>query len=1829
MIRADRRERLRRAQEALRAGHFAEALPILDSLTHELPKQWQLWHWRAGCLARLGRTAEALGSAQRAVALAPGEERVAALVRTLDARLASATAPVGPPRLPVPAAAVLPTAPIAVGAASTLADDRVSANRREGASAEGLHTLVDESGPGAHDRESTLVDDGPVDSALDGTLVEDTAAGQPGVAATLAEPDREGNAVPAATLAEAGGLERASASHDQAPFEVPGPLPTLAEHRAVRAAGRFALGEVVEGRYEVRGSAQGGMGEVSFVVDRELGLDLAIKTPLPSALRSAAGRARFLREAEAWIALGLHPHICTAYYVRELEGLPRLFIEYLPGGTLEEWLASHPAAGLPARLDLAIQVAAGMHHAHTVSFTGDDGREHRGLIHRDLKPANVLLGADGIARVTDFGLVGRDADLTAAPPTEPPQPPPPGATTLGAHSAGGGGLTLTGSVWGTMTMGGGALGSPPYMAPEQWAGAHSAGRPADIYAFGCILFELVCRRRPFLLESRFRQADPEVQRRTWEHLHRSQAPPDPRSLVEGLDDRLARLMLASLEKDPNARPGSFAEVGRALREVYAGAAGSPYPRPEPKPAELLADSLNNRGVSFASLNRLGHAEQAWREALTADPRHPQAAFNLGLVQWLRGDASDQQLVKRVEAVRSEGPSAWRQQLLAGRALLAAGRLPAAVERLRAAAAAGGDPPEAVRELVLALTGLAVPVSQPERWREIEETIRRAGALADDDPSLLTAAALAAERCGDGARAEDLWAEARKRLADPPAELARGVQRLIPGAALVRRLAGVGAGAVAVDVSRDGRLALAISKIGRLSLYDLDDGRPVCGLRGRQGRTRALALVAERGLGLTATGGDAMVVWDLKAGVARRTLQMHTGYLNAVVSGPEGRTVAAVGSTGTLFTWDLDSGRRVLSLQALESFGTALALAPDGSLAVVGGGDGGVRVLELPSGRAVAAFAAHQGEVTAVAVTPDRRLALSGGADGVLCVHDLGGAHTLASHGGHEGAIHFVATSADGRRALAAGGDGSVRIRDLSSGELLAVLRVGDTIEGAAAAADWSAVVLAHGDELSQLCLREIPRYRPPWAVAHLVSAAAAEQGAGQFRSHLERVRRLAAEQDFATAFHVIAEARSVAGYERSREALEMEARLAALFPRATLRDAWEERTVLAHAGGVTATAMSPRRHRAASAGRDQQIVLLDLDGGAEVARVECGSIPTALALLADGRTAFAAHLDNVVRRWDLEGAGRPLPLYGHEGRVNDLAVDPVARALLTVSADHTGRVWEPATGECRHVLDGHLGPVLAAAVSPDGRLGVTGGDDGSLLLWDLDRGRPAGELASVTAAVSDLVWSLDGRYVLATAKDGCVRLFDLRTRRCVRTLEAGLGAPTVAALSPEARWALVGEETGRVGLWNLRERRLVCALDSHTAGVVGTHFDRSGRMAFSGAADGSLRLSYLDWQPKVRPFAEWDEVARPHLEVFLSQHRPGSSATDEPAWREEDFREFLVDLGYRGLGWLRPDGVRARLEQASAAVPSERAAPTTVLPVPTRASTPHSRERGGRTRRRLLAAAVLLVALAAGGQALRARYALRFDGDELAAQRASNLGLFLLPAATSRPADCRSERLPDYVREFTDPGDDIGAWSRATYCLVALKDPRVVVPLLDSVRPRKKPAASGLEDELLQGGSDPRAVQQSLRRALLGGVEPRAAVQSMLARVGVVAVPTLTRALADDDPEVRRTAAGALGMGGSYEAAQALLERGRAGSVAERTAVAAQLPDLATNGHTDLEGVFGLATLLAGDPDPRVRKALTPGLRIFRGSRVRALVDRLREDPDPAVRRAAEALAGL
>jgi hypothetical protein len=224
--------------------------------------------------------------------------------------------------------------------------------------------------------------------------------------------------------------------------------------------------------YEVLAElGRGGMGVVYKARHRSLHRLVALKMIRSGSLAGPLDLARFRREAEA-VARLQHPHIIQIHEIGDYDGLPFFSLEYIEGGSLDQLLKTTRMPGQQAA-QLVHQLAQAMHHAH-----------ERGVVHRDLKPANILLAG---VRGQGSGVRG-EAD---APSTLTPDPWP--LTPKITHF----GLAKRLDVEAGHTQSGEILGTPSYMAPEQAMGKKDIGAPADVYALGAILYELLTGEPPF------------------------------------------------------------------------------------------------------------------------------------------------------------------------------------------------------------------------------------------------------------------------------------------------------------------------------------------------------------------------------------------------------------------------------------------------------------------------------------------------------------------------------------------------------------------------------------------------------------------------------------------------------------------------------------------------------------------------------------------------------------------------------------------------------------------------------------------------------------------------------------------------------------------------------------------------------------------------------------------------------------------------------------------------------------------------------------------------------------------------------------------------------------------------------------------------------------------------------------------------------------------------------------------------------------------------------------------------------------------------------------
>ena len=256
------------------------------------------------------------------------------------------------------------------------------------------------------------------------------------------------------------------------------------------------------GPYEVISAlGAGGMGEVYRARDTKLGRDVALKVVSDTFTQDPERVARFHREAQLLAALN-HPNIATIHGLEDSQGSQFLVMEVVEGGTLADRLTSG-ALPVPEALAIARQVAAALQAAH-----------EKGIIHRDLKPANIAFSADGQVKVLDFGLAKALESGTGSAIDSPAL------------------VTRSPTLSLAATQAGMILGTAAYMEPEQAKGK-PADKRSDIWAFGCVLYEMLTGRRAFEGEdasdtmAAVLRAEPE-----WSTLPRS-VPPAVQDLIHG------------------------------------------------------------------------------------------------------------------------------------------------------------------------------------------------------------------------------------------------------------------------------------------------------------------------------------------------------------------------------------------------------------------------------------------------------------------------------------------------------------------------------------------------------------------------------------------------------------------------------------------------------------------------------------------------------------------------------------------------------------------------------------------------------------------------------------------------------------------------------------------------------------------------------------------------------------------------------------------------------------------------------------------------------------------------------------------------------------------------------------------------------------------------------------------------------------------------------------------------------------------------------------------------------------------------------------------------
>jgi WD40 repeat protein/serine/threonine protein kinase len=1066
------------------------------------------------------------------------------------------------------------------------------------------------------------------------------------------------------------------------------------------------VGDVILDLYEVTGIlGEGGMGVVYKVHHRGWNLDLAVKAPKAHIFASEKGKQDFIREAETWVNLGLHPHIATCHYVRTLGGVPRLFAEYCEGGSLEDWIQSGRLyeggkdAALERILDIAIQMAWGLSYAH-----------EKGVVHQDVKPDNVLMTPDGTAKVTDFG--------------------------------------LTGSVGGY---------TPAYCSPEQ-AESESNDHRSDIWSWGLSVLQMFAGRvfwhtvdgntgilAPYALENYLAGE--------WENQRQDDVLPD-------MQEILANILQDCFLENPQERLENMDKVVEKFKEVFQQEVGFPYSREKPQPTKLLADSLNNRAVSLLEIGEEEKAIACWQEALANDPHHLETTFNYGYHRWQSGQITDDVFVtrlKELEGSQDDQQNYWQ-------ILFAVHLKRGDMEAIEMLQKAGYEPSKKVQDAIRngnharyqclrTFEGHAFSVKSvsfsPDGCFALSGSLDSTLRLWDVE----SGECLRIFRHFGGAFIQSVAfsPDGRFVLSGSDDKTLR-LWEVETGACL-HTFEGHTKGVESVSFSLNGRLALSGSWDKTLRLWETKTGQCLRIFEGTGAGVLSVCFSPDATLALSGCHHAGLKLWDISTGKTLRFLFGHKGAILSVSFSPNGQFALSGSYDKTMRLWEVETGQCLRIFEGHSDAVLSVCFSPDGHFALSGSKDDTLRLWEIETGQCLRTFEGHNDQINSISFSLDGRFVLSGNGNCTLSLWEVNfnsfnvlwlsfpqlAKSQSSVHIQHINRIaaellqqaefelangqpseacailhkrksyHGYGRDYDGQRMLAESARFGKRSRFNSAWHLPASEKY--CRMNACFSPDGRFVL--SGSDNTTLCLWEIET----------------GQCLCTFEGHSKGVRSVCFSPDGQFALS--------SGWDK------------------TLR-LWNVITgenvitLEGHKYTVNSVSFSPDGQFVLSGGYDKTMRLWDIETGRclhifEGHKCEVHSV----SFSPDGRFVLSGNHNTTLCLWEIKTGQCLRTFEGHTEQVGSVSFSPDGLFALSGSWDKTLRLWSVVTGENIVTFEGHTEPVTSVCFSPDGQFALSGSYDKTMRLWDIETGQCLHIFEGHKDKIYSVSFSPDGRFAFS------------------------------------------------------------------------------------------------------------------------------------------------------------------------------------------------------------------------------------------------------------------------------------------------------------------------------------------------------------------------------------------------------------------------------------------------------------------------------------------------
>jgi WD40 repeat protein len=657
-------------------------------------------------------------------------------------------------------------------------------------------------------------------------------------------------------------------------------------------------------------------------------------------------------------------------------------------------------------------------------------------------------------------------------------------------------------------------------------------------------------------------------------------------------------------------------------------------------------------------------------------------------------------------------------------------------------------------------------------------------------------------------------------------------------------------------------------------------------------------------------------WNIASGECISTLVEHEVNFNPIVAcfSPDGKTLLC-GEYYALKGFDLATGRCTFSHDIEKFHMSAIAFSSDGKTAASGTDYGTVKLWDLDTGKCIRTFQKnHNGHIKSICFSPDGKTVYSADVYNTIFNQDIATGKVIHKYEGVRGPIQF---SPDGKMAVSTGGAARLWnvstwrcIRTFSGGHSYGVKDTSFVGGEKMIAVIYDSYRFLHSGMVK---IYELPKLRSCEPMLSRISTTVQTLEAKTvFDTIATRAKELLKNHDVAATLEQIEKLAKIPSFGTSAEYYDIRKDAAHYCVKTGLLG---YHTRLLH-DNFEYVIISPTGEKALLLDWHKPVFLLDIKTGERIGTFKLDSkerVGTySVVFSADDKTVLFGNIDGTMILFDTVTSER-IRTFGIKQDPISIKLDPITGHVVRISPDgkttlssHDNglALWDIQTGDCIRVLDRQTSRKINACFSPDGkRILSSGRFRDTLMLWDVAKGKYIQSFNSKQIEPPYICFAPEGKTALFTNVDKMI-LWDVDGWRPICEFGKQSGRINSVCISPNGK-IVASLSGGTIKFWDIGSQRCVYNLEGFGMGSNTISFNLDGTKLIAGGKNGIIVYD-LDYALTFPGWHDWDDDALPYLQTFLTLH---------PDYTEEDFQNLIAELQNRDYGWLRPLGVRTKLDE--------------------------------------------------------------------------------------------------------------------------------------------------------------------------------------------------------------------------------------------------------------------------------------------------------------------------